>query len=72
MDKVLIDVSHFISVNYVKQIGSEYLEYIAFVNSEELTEQEAMKIISAEEYNPHIIIMTKAQYDSLFKGRRVK
>lgn len=39
-----------------------------FYNEEDITESDAMKIIKAKDFdNSHIILMTKEQYDTVFR-----
>lgn len=43
-------------------------EMVALFDDRDLTEEEARRLISADEYSSNLIVMTKTQYETVFRS----
>lgn len=55
-------------LEYEETIGPYLMPKVALFNGSKLTADEAFRIISAGDYNDHIVILEKRQWISLFKN----
>ena len=56
-------------VNMVKIIEIENNQ-IAMFNDENITEEEVIKLIEYGEYSSRVLMMSKRQYENIFKSKR--
>ena len=49
------------------QIGPHNMEKVALVNKNQITLEEAIRVVKAGEYNDNVLVMPKKQFVSLFR-----
>ena len=64
-----IDVSNIIVVEYEEKVGDMSRNLIALINREAISEENAIRLLEAGEYSPHILSMSEGQWKSIFKGK---
>lgn len=64
---MLINKENLMRIEFTRKIaGIHSIEMVALYNQKKISENEVQKVIEANEYHPHVIIVEKKQFENVF------
>lgn len=63
------DLLHIMMIEFSREISGKEHEFVALYNENVLTEKEALQLIYAEQNHIGLLIISKAQWNVLFKNK---
>lgn len=65
-----VDLSHIMLLETDEDYGPFQMPKVVLYNENHVTQEEALRIVKAGEYNSSVLVLPKCQWDTLFLNRK--